>query len=178
MRQHNTIDLRKCLARQLVHASKISSVADMAASKRKSTSDADTETSSKKPKNSSSKAQSISILREEEPAFPRGGASVLTPLEHKQIQIQATRDVLFEQNTGKRHTGLDSGDEENGGGETGEPNATMSSVPGKPRFKVKNKKSGMTLKEPRMRIESLGYKVGLGPMFSRGFTKVTLYSVW
>jgi rRNA biogenesis protein RRP5 len=38
---------------------------------------------------------------EEEPAFPRGGASVLTPLEHKQIQIEATRDVLFEQSTAK-----------------------------------------------------------------------------
>lgn len=29
--------------------------------------------------------------------FPRGGGSLLTPLEHKQIQIEATRDVLFEQ---------------------------------------------------------------------------------
>jgi len=33
---------------------------------------------------------------EDEP-FPRGGGSLLTPLEHKQIQIEATRDVLFEQ---------------------------------------------------------------------------------
>ena len=39
----------------------------------------------------------ISKLKEEEQAFPRGGASVLTPLEHKQINIDATRDVLFEQ---------------------------------------------------------------------------------
>jgi rRNA biogenesis protein RRP5 len=39
----------------------------------------------------------ISRRREEEVAFPRGGASILTPLEHKQIQIEATRDVLFEQ---------------------------------------------------------------------------------
>ncbi|EQL36161.1 hypothetical protein BDFG_02402 [Blastomyces dermatitidis ATCC 26199] len=44
-----------------------------------------------------SKAPAVSVLRDEEPAFPRGGASVLTPLEQKQIQIQATRDVLFEQ---------------------------------------------------------------------------------
>ncbi|RYF19182.1 MAG: hypothetical protein EOO77_10525, partial [Oxalobacteraceae bacterium] len=29
-----------------------------------------------------------SILSQEERAFPRGGASVLTPLEHKQIKIQ------------------------------------------------------------------------------------------
>lgn len=33
---------------------------------------------------------------QDEAAFPRGGGSILTPLEHKQIQIQATRDVLFE----------------------------------------------------------------------------------
>ncbi|KAG0648782.1 U3 small nucleolar RNA-associated rrp5 [Hyphodiscus hymeniophilus] len=43
----------------------------------------------------------ITKVREEEIAFPRGGASVLTPLEHKQIQIEATRDVLFEQQGGK-----------------------------------------------------------------------------
>ncbi|RKF58865.1 rRNA biogenesis protein rrp5 [Erysiphe neolycopersici] len=35
---------------------------------------------------------------QDEAAFPRGGGSILTPLEHKQIQIQATRDVLFEHN--------------------------------------------------------------------------------
>ena len=46
--------------------------------------------------------------RDEEQAFPRGGASVLTPLEHKQIQIEATRDVLFEQQHAKsRETGPD-----------------------------------------------------------------------
>src|SRR5271163_964569 len=43
----------------------------------------------------------ISKLRDEEVAFPRGGASILTPLEHKQIQIEATRDVLFEQQGAK-----------------------------------------------------------------------------
>lgn len=42
-----------------------------------------------------------SILQQEERAFPRGGASVLTPLEQKQIKNQADRDVLFEQQTGK-----------------------------------------------------------------------------
>jgi rRNA biogenesis protein RRP5 len=40
------------------------------------------------------------LAREEEVAFPRGGASVLTPLEYKQINIDATRDVLFEQQSG------------------------------------------------------------------------------
>ncbi|CAG7981003.1 unnamed protein product [Penicillium salamii] len=43
------------------------------------------------------KASELSVLRDDEPSFPRGGASILTPLERKQIQIQANRDVLFEQ---------------------------------------------------------------------------------
>ncbi|KAG0161168.1 hypothetical protein PDIDSM_8702 [Penicillium digitatum] len=43
------------------------------------------------------KVSELSVLRDDEPSFPRGGASVLTPLERKQIQIQANRDVLFEQ---------------------------------------------------------------------------------
>jgi rRNA biogenesis protein RRP5 len=46
-------------------------------------------------------APKISKTRDEDVPFPRGGASVLTPLEHKQIQIDATRDVLFEQQSGK-----------------------------------------------------------------------------
>jgi rRNA biogenesis protein RRP5 len=44
----------------------------------------------------------ISILQKEEKSFPRGGASALTPLEHRQIQIEATKDVLFEQSGSKR----------------------------------------------------------------------------
>ncbi|ROT38446.1 rRNA biogenesis protein RRP5 [Sodiomyces alkalinus F11] len=38
----------------------------------------------------------VSLLKDEEPLFPRGGASVLTPLEHKQIQMQAKADALAE----------------------------------------------------------------------------------
>nr|POF21048.1 rrna biogenesis protein rrp5 [Quercus suber] len=41
-----------------------------------------------------------SILQQEDRAFPRGGASVLTPIEQKQIKAQAERDVLYEQQTG------------------------------------------------------------------------------
>lgn len=39
----------------------------------------------------------VSRLKEDEPLFPRGGGSVLTPLEVKQIQVQAKRDALFDQ---------------------------------------------------------------------------------
>ncbi|KAI0603338.1 hypothetical protein F4775DRAFT_533283, partial [Biscogniauxia sp. FL1348] len=58
----------------------------------------------KSPKTSGPKpadAPTISRLKEEEPLFPRGGGSVLSPLEHKQISIQAKQDVLFEQEAGQ-----------------------------------------------------------------------------
>jgi rRNA biogenesis protein RRP5 len=42
-----------------------------------------------------------SVLQQEERAFPRGGGSVLTPLEHKQIKAEADRDVLYEQEIGR-----------------------------------------------------------------------------
>jgi rRNA biogenesis protein RRP5 len=38
----------------------------------------------------------ISLWTNEQPAFPRGGASLLTPIERKQIEAQATRDALKE----------------------------------------------------------------------------------
>ncbi|KAI2626492.1 nucleic acid-binding protein [Hypoxylon sp. NC1633] len=64
-------------------------------------------TSTKKTEPSSSSSSqpaskpTISHLKEDEPLFPRGGGSVLTPLEHKQISIQAKQDVLFEQESGQ-----------------------------------------------------------------------------
>lgn len=45
------------------------------------------------------KASSKSILSKEQPAFPRGGASLLTPLEKKQINAQAWRDAQKEDGT-------------------------------------------------------------------------------
>ncbi|KAM7202265.1 hypothetical protein V8F20_004432 [Naviculisporaceae sp. PSN 640] len=55
----------------------------------------------KKDDSKSVTAPVVSRLKEEEPLFPRGGGSILSPLEHKQIQIQAKNDVLFEQESGK-----------------------------------------------------------------------------
>lgn len=42
-------------------------------------------------------SKQLSVLRGEEAVFPRGGGSVLTPLEYRQIKVDAQRDVLFEQ---------------------------------------------------------------------------------
>lgn len=48
------------------------------------------------------KAPVVSVLKDEEPMFPRGGGSVLTPLEQKQIQLEAKADAVREDefNTG------------------------------------------------------------------------------
>jgi len=92
----------------------------------------------------------ISRIREEEAAFPRGGASVLTPLEHKQIQIDATRDVLFEQQSGKTAGANVQGDEED-------------SRPSKKKLKSKGKsKKEKVSKKPEeetVKVEGLSYKV-------------------
>jgi len=57
----------------------------------------------RQPKSSDPKATTaptVSLLKEDEPLFPRGGGSILTPFEQKQIQVQAKNDVLFEQESG------------------------------------------------------------------------------
>ncbi len=128
----------------------------MAPIKRKSDGGAESARPEKKPKPSTTKP---SILREEEPAFPRGGASILTPLEHKQIQIQAKQDVLFEQRTGKKATNDDFDDEENDENlpeQTGAPQAKSNR---KSNSKSKKRtKEGMA-DERSLRIEGLSYKV-------------------
>ena len=42
-------------------------------------------------------AHVVSLLKDEEPMFPRGGGSVLTPLEQKQIQLEAKADAMREE---------------------------------------------------------------------------------
>lgn len=103
-------------------------------------------------------ASALSALREEEPAFPRGGASVLTPLEHKQIQIQATKDVLFEQNTGRKSPkhGLEDGESEIEGAE--QVNSAPVTSKRKPRSKSQKSKTSGAIEEPGIRIEGLSYK--------------------
>ena len=59
----------------------------------------------KQKPNKDAAAPTVTLLKEEEPLFPRGGGSVLTPLEQKEIQIQAKRDALFEENAGANGKG-------------------------------------------------------------------------
>ncbi|KAI0883423.1 nucleic acid-binding protein [Annulohypoxylon maeteangense] len=86
------------------------------------------------------KPSAVSRLKEEEPLFPRGGGSVLTPLEHKQISIQAKQDVLFEQESGQG---------------TVKPDRASK----KKKVKVsKDGKSGKHQSDESAKIESLNYK--------------------
>ncbi|BFZ59560.1 rRNA bioproteinsis protein rrp5 [Saitoella coloradoensis] len=51
--------------------------------------------SKKRTIDGASVSRELSALRADEQDFPRGGASVLTPLEYKEATNEATRDVLF-----------------------------------------------------------------------------------
>ncbi len=98
-----------------------------------------------------------SIFHDEEKSFPRGGASVLTPLEHKQIHIKANQDVLFEQ-AGIKRTGDDGLSDM--GSDDGVPTTTK---PPKKRHSKKNKTLNQDgEKEEVIRTDGLSYKVGSG----------------
>ncbi|KAL8939535.1 MAG: hypothetical protein Q9211_002692 [Gyalolechia sp. 1 TL-2023] len=115
----------------------------------------------KKQKNATSDP-SPAFLRQDEPSFPRGGASVLTPLEQKQIQIQAKNDVLFEQSTGKKVHRNEYGDEENEAqlSDAMEAASTKPARKPKTRNKLRNSTSAPSgdRKESGVRIEGLSYR--------------------
>ena len=98
-----------------------------------------------------------------EPSFPRGGGSVLTPLERKQIQIQANKDVLFEQKGAKKPTRefVDDNDDDEDEDVEMEDTETTTTAKKSRKKKAKGKKS--TDKESSekegVRIEGLSYKV-------------------
>lgn len=105
-----------------------------------------------------SKSTDVSVLRDDEPAFPRGGASVLTPLERKQIQLEATQDVLFEQGGPKKSYGA--GEDEDGDGDV-DMDGTAAKKARKPR-KTKAKKKAEekeSADKKGVRIEGLNFKV-------------------
>ncbi|KAH8725871.1 rRNA biogenesis protein-like protein RRP5 [Phaeosphaeriaceae sp. PMI808] len=94
-----------------------------------------------------------SVFKDEETSFPRGGASVLTPLEHKQIQIKANQDVLFEQ-AGAKRTG-DDGFSDMGSDDGGK--AAPKSSKKRPTKKSKKMHEDGD-KEQAIRVEGLNYK--------------------
>jgi len=121
----------------------------------------------KKPNDATStaaKASELSVLRDDEPSFPRGGASVLTPLERKQIQIQANRDVLFEQKgTQKPSHKKPSNEFDDESDDDVEMEDEQTTAPAKKSRKKKTKGKKSTDKESGdkqdVRIEGLSFKV-------------------
>lgn len=73
---------------------------------RENDSKADAKPTKPAPKSTDRPKSVVSVLKDEEPMFPRGGGSVLTPLEQKQIQVEAKADARREDefNTAKQGT--------------------------------------------------------------------------
>ena len=130
----------------------------MAPIKRKNGAVAEDARPEKKHKPSTS-AQKLSVLRQEEPAFPRGGTSILTPLEQKQIQIQAKKDVLFEQSTGKKAAKNEFEDEENDEDMPDQPSGPVKKSKKRSKPRDGKEKKNSVMEEPMVRIEGLSYKV-------------------
>ncbi|KAF2138712.1 uncharacterized protein K452DRAFT_255494 [Aplosporella prunicola CBS 121167] len=147
--------------------------ADDRAAKRQRKSDVTPQDGNSKPAKTGEKTDKplpvSSLLKQEERSFPRGGASVLTPLEHKQIQNEATRDVLFEQSNKRAPKGGESDDDVDMEGAEG-------AKPAKKKRKSKDRKSGAGAekKETELRIEGLSYKkLAPGSMVLGQITQIT-----
>lgn len=106
--------------------------------------------------------QALSVLREEETAFPRGGANVLTPMENRQIQIKAKNDVLFEQSTGKKASAKfdsDDSDDDEIAAEESRPTANVGKKIKKSKSKDKKGKKGTSEDiDSGPKIEGLSYR--------------------
>lgn len=108
-------------------------------------------------------ASELTVLRDDEPSFPRGGGDVLTPLERKQIQIQATKDVLFEQKGAKGPSGnVADDDEDDEDVQMGDADDTTTADKKSRKRKTKGKKGADkdTQDKQAVRIEGLNFKVG------------------
>lgn len=115
---------------------------------------------SKASLSSASKASEISVLRDDEPSFPRGGASVLTPLERKQIQIQATKDVLFEQKGSTKQSGdLDDSEGEDDVQVDDENERASVKKPRKKKSKSQKHLEREASEKQGVRVEGLSFKV-------------------
>ncbi|KAK6509459.1 rRNA biogenesis protein rrp5 [Arthrobotrys musiformis] len=83
----------------------------------------------------------------DEPSFPRGGASALTPLEYKEVVNEATREALFD--TQEEKAAPEAGDKTAKKRRTSAAKASSSK---------KHKKGDVDDEEPEIKIEQLSYK--------------------
>ena len=110
-----------------------------------------------------------SVLQQEERAFPRGGGSVLTPLEHKQIKADAERDVLFEQETGQTVGG-----EEKVDGELFDRQPSSGQAKKKQKKRRRSNDYAAKPEVPSIRIQGLSYKnVSIGTSVLGCVTAIT-----
>ncbi|KAL4871045.1 hypothetical protein BDV12DRAFT_164650 [Aspergillus spectabilis] len=110
---------------------------------------------------SAPKASELTVLKDDEPSFPRGGGSVLTPLERKQIHIKATKDVLFEQKSGAKKPSKNSDDEgfeDDTDMEDAEEVAVSSKKPQKRKGKTTRESKKEKGDKQGVRIEGLSFK--------------------
>lgn len=98
--------------------------------------------SAKDTEKAASSTKAIATVQGDEPLFPRGGGSVLTPLEHKQITIQAKQDALFEEESGRPSKKTEKGDKKK-----------------KRKSSKKEEKAAGVKDEDVVKIEGLNYKV-------------------
>jgi len=109
-----------------------------------------------------------SVLQQEDRAFPRGGGSVLTPLEQKQIKAQAERDVLFEQETGKPAVA------ENGDDELFGEGAAAIAKSKKKKWQKDDGKDATDGKATGLKVQALNYKdLSIGSVLLGYVTAVT-----
>jgi rRNA biogenesis protein RRP5 len=87
------------------------------------------------------KPSTVSLLKDEEPMFPRGGGSVLTPLEQKKIHLEAKADAMRDEEfgTSKKST------------KTKERKSKTTSK--------RDKAAGLKPDEDTVKVESLSFKV-------------------
>ncbi|KAI5291692.1 rRNA biogenesis protein rrp5 [Ascosphaera aggregata] len=108
----------------------------------------------------------ITVKEDDDIPFPRGGASVLTPLEQKQINLQAKKDVLFEQSNGKnrikgkKNNKVSTGDElDFSESENDEENESGAEQEGKKQPSKKSRRSKKSRKEKDKLKEKQGVKI-------------------
>ncbi|KAF4551253.1 putative rRNA biogenesis protein rrp5 [Elsinoe fawcettii] len=114
------------------------------------------------------KSVKSSLLSGEERSFPRGGASVLTPLEQRQIKADAERDVLFEEAGKSKVVREEYGEED----PDGEPKKRSTS---KTQRKPKSSKASSKETDVEVvRIQGLGYKsLAVGSLVLGQVTTIT-----
>lgn len=103
------------------------------------------------------KPTTTSVIQNEEKSFPRGGGGVLTPLEKKQIQNEATQDVLFEQQTGEKKPTKETYDYEDG--EEASVSQKDTKVAKRRKSVAKSKKQEQADDASVIKIESLSFRV-------------------